>query len=180
MAPRSKVTALWVTVASLGTLCAIGLVAFGAVAGLAGILDQTAADRVYHVQFGHPGAGCDSKNTIGFDIDDGQALLCSASPNTIGQTHGYGFSAAQNAEITDLATQLGTDGLSPADQQQVQQRVDQIVADLPHTRRPGHGALFWGARQAWISCGLVLGSLLSLVLLWWALLRSAARGNHLR
>jgi hypothetical protein len=85
----------------------------------------------HDVTFARPGDDCGGVVTL--NIDDGTRLWCSAvGPVTPpSDPRGLdGFSEEQNNEVLALAEELGGNGLSEAEQRQIQDRVDEIAATL--------------------------------------------------
>jgi hypothetical protein len=165
--------------ACVAAIVSVGLVAFGGVSALAGFLDQREADRVYVVQFKRPGDECGAARRMHLDVTDGKPLSC--RPGFTGAVGGYarndlpGFAEAQNQEVLVLAERLGGDGLSTAEQRQIQDRVDQIAAGLPAAERPDRKPGLWGARQAWLGGGLAMAGAVGLVVLFLLAIRAAKR-----
>lgn len=155
--------------ACLVAIVSVGLVAFGGVSALAGYLDQREADRVYVVQFKRPGDECGAARQMHLDVASGEPLSC--RPGYAGVIGGYamddlpGFTDAQNDEILALAKSLGGDGLSTAEQGQIQDRVDQIAATVPAAERPDRKPGLWGARQAKLGGALALAGVVGLAVL---------------
>ncbi|MEV0729747.1 hypothetical protein [Polymorphospora sp. NPDC050346] len=167
--------------ACLVAIVSVGLVAFGGVSALAGFLDQRAADRVYVVQFKRPGDECGGARQLHLDVTDGKPLSC--RPGYAGVVGGYarndlpGFADAQNEQVLALAEGLGGDGLSSAEQRQIQDRVDQILATVPAAERPDRKPGLWGARQAWLGGGLAMAGVIGLVALLLLAIRATKRGR---
>jgi len=107
-----------------------------------GFVDQYASHYTYKVGFKHPGDDC-GNNELAVDLTDGAPLECSS----IGvPSYGTpkvdlpGFSDEQDDEVLQLSTQLGAGGFTAAEREQLQGKVDQIVASLPPERLPQR---FW-------------------------------------
>lgn len=83
-----------------------------------------------------PGDDCGASE-VTFDVSDGAVLTC--KPVGVAPISGGadfpGFTRTQNEKVTALA-RLGAGGLSAADQQRIQQLVDQYAATVPASRRP--------------------------------------------
>ncbi|MFG1627021.1 hypothetical protein [Kribbella sp. NPDC049227] len=135
---RSLGKVLLVLLAVLGVL---GLAFGGLMAALWGFADQYASHYDYKVGFKHPGDDC-GNNELSVDVADGEPLGCGFG-GSAGELPG--FSDEQNAEVVALARELGAGGFTDAERDQVQRRVDQIVASLPPERLPQHPWL-WGWR----------------------------------
>lgn len=161
----------------VGMIVVLGLGAFAAVSILMGFAEQRAADKTYVLTFSSPGARCDSGQQA-FDVTTGEALAC--TPHGIGgarinAAHLPGFTDKQNEQVTQLAKDLGTDRLSVADRQRIQQLVDEFAVTVPAADRPHYdegvslGPL-WGAGLAWTGVGVVVACVLTC----FTVLRSAA------
>ncbi|MFC0529719.1 hypothetical protein [Phytohabitans kaempferiae] len=165
--------------ACLVAIVSVGLVAFGGVSALVGLLDQRAADRVYVVQFKRPGDDCGGARQMHLDVTTGKPLSC--RPGYAGAIGGYarndlpGFADADNEDVLALAETLGADGLSTAEQREIQDRVDQIVTTVPDAERPDREPGLWGARQAWLGGGLVAAGVVGLVALLLLAIRTVKR-----
>lgn len=113
----------------------LGLAVLGglAMAGIGGLEVAVYSDR-HDVTFARPGDDCGG--VMALNVEDGTRLWCSevgpvAPPVDPLDARGLdGFSRAQNNEVLALAERLGRNGLSEADQRQIQDRVDEIVATL--------------------------------------------------
>ncbi|TCC64564.1 hypothetical protein E0H73_09270 [Kribbella pittospori] len=127
---------LLVLVAVVGV---VGLAFGGFMAALWGFADQYAAHYDYKVGFKDPGDEC-GNNELSVDRADGAPLACG-----YGGSSGKlpGFSDEQNAEVIALSRELGAGGFTDAERDQLQRRVDRIVASLPADRLPQH-AWLWG------------------------------------
>jgi hypothetical protein len=151
--------------ACLAMFVCISAVAFGGVGALVGYLDQREADGFYVVQFKRPGDKCGSSRQMHLDVADGKPLGC--RPGYAGFAGGSrgslsGFSPAQNEEVRTLAEELGADGLSDAEQRQIQARVDQILTTVPAAERPDRKPGLWGARLAWLCGGMAVAGILGI------------------
>ncbi|HVV23721.1 MAG TPA: hypothetical protein VHF06_30080 [Pseudonocardiaceae bacterium] len=160
---------------TLGLLVVAGLGAFGAVSIVVGFAEQHAADDTYVVGFANPGADC-GEGAQSFDVATGAALSCVPEGAGAGSDRADfpGFTDAQNDQVTQLAKDLGADGLSLADQQRLQHLVDTLAATVPPARRPHYDEgvslePLWGAALAWVGGGTVVVCVLCFVLV----LRSA-------
>ncbi|MFI5615018.1 hypothetical protein [Amycolatopsis sp. NPDC051903] len=102
------------------------------------------------------------------DEATGQVLACTGSAEST--VTFPGFTYAQNDEVEALARNLGADRLSEADQDRIQQRIDDIVATVPSSARPHHdegvslGPL-WGAGLAWAGGAVLIVGLVGAVVL---------------
>ena len=126
-------------------VASVGLIGGGFGAALWGFSDQNAARYTYKVGFKHPGDDC-GNHDLSVDLADGVPLKCGAPgvvPYDDPEVDLHGFDDEQNAEVLTLSKQLGAEGFTPAEREQLQNRVDQIVASLPPDRLPQHPWL-WG------------------------------------
>ncbi|MFB6720413.1 hypothetical protein ACFCV3_09650 [Kribbella sp. NPDC056345] len=123
----------------LAVIAVIGLALGSFMLVLYGFVEQYAAHYTYVVGFKKPGDGC-GNNKLSVSRVTGEPLVCGVvgSPGRL-----PGFTDEQNAEVIALSKELGADGFQPGEREQVQQRVDQIVASLPPDRLPQHPWL-WG------------------------------------
>ena len=166
----------------VATVISVGLVAFGAVNVLFGVLQQREADGVYVVQFKRPGDECGGSSQMHLDVTDGEPLGC--RPGYAGVIGGWarndlpGFTDAQNEEILALAEELGSDGLSTAEQRQIQDRVDQITATVPAAERPDRKPGLWGARLAWLGGAMVVVGILGMVVALRLVIRDSKRDGR--
>lgn len=151
-----------------GLLALLALVALPVGLGLAiaGFKAQHTEDAKYTVLFMYQGAECDA-GSLAVDASSGEPLECGlrgVTPLGPPEFKIAGFSAAQNAAVLKLSEDLGTDGFTFAEQQQLVGRVHQIADSLPPDNRPRHG-WFWGAHQGWAAVGLgVLGLVVIIVM----------------
>ncbi|GAB3936952.1 hypothetical protein GCM10029976_049300 [Kribbella albertanoniae] len=127
-------------------LAVIGLTAMAVgsfTAAFYGFVEQYAAHYDYVVGFKKPGDSC-GNNNLSVSRVTGEPLGCGilGKPGKL-----PGFTDEQNAEVIALSKELGADGFQPGEREQVQQRVDQIVASLPPERVPQH-PWFWGWKVA--------------------------------
>jgi hypothetical protein len=111
----------------------LGLAVLGGLAmtGIGGVEVAVYSGR-HDVTFARPGDECGGVR-VTLNIADGTRLWCSAvGPVTPpSDPRGLdGFSEEQNNEVLALAERLGLDGLSEADQRQIQDRVDEIAATV--------------------------------------------------
>ncbi|MCT2588070.1 hypothetical protein [Actinophytocola gossypii] len=97
-----------------------------------GFLEWSETSGKRSVEFASPGDDCDAAR-LELNIEDGTRLTCTTGvPVPSSAFRGLeGFSAAQNSEVLTLAADLGEDGLSEAEQQRIEDRVDEIAATLP-------------------------------------------------
>jgi hypothetical protein len=136
------------------------------VAVIAGIGEQRAADHAYVVGFAHVHDNC-GPDSVTFDLVDGAPLGCEPAAIPMGgpsRASFPGFTDDQDRQVTELADQLGEDGLSPAEQQQIQRMVDGFAAKVPDSRRPhfDEGVSvepLWGAGLAWTGVAVLIACL---------------------
>lgn len=168
--------------ACVAAIVSVSLVAFGAVSALVGLLNQGEADEVYVVQFKRPGDECGGARQMHLDVTDGKPLAC--RPGYAGVVGGRassdlpGFADAQNEQVRALAEELGSGGLSAAEQRQIQDRVDQISATVPTAERPDRKPGLWGARLAWLGGGMVVAGILGLAALVLLAVRDTKRDSE--
>lgn len=155
-----------VLVAVAVMLGGLGLFVGGFTFGLVGFADQRVADHVYVVAYKHPGDDCGPER-LELDVEDGVPLACSPVPVTSQvKVDLPGFTETQNADVENLAKELGAGGLSTSDQRQIQALVDRYAAGVPAGQRPYPADAFiswhgiWGARLGWIGVGMVAAAVL--------------------
>lgn len=133
---RSVVKVFGVLLAVIGV---IGLALGSFMLVLYGFVEQYASHYTYVVGFKKPGDDC-GNNKLTVSRVSGEPLQC----GIVGSPGRFpGFTEEQNEEVIALSKELGADGFQPGEREQVQQRVDQIVASLPPERLPHHPWL-WG------------------------------------
>jgi hypothetical protein len=151
----------------LAAVVAVGMVAVGGVGALVGYLDQREADQTYTVEFTSVGADCGGAWQVHLDLADGKPLACRPGyTGVVGSSPRDdfpGFSDEQNERVLALAASLGSDGISAADQGEIQALVDQTAAGVPDGQRPDRRPGLWGARQAWLGGGLAVSGALGLI-----------------
>lgn len=145
-------------VAVLG--CA-ALFAIGGVSVLIGLAEQDHADEAYVVGY-VPGAGCDDAHELYLRTEDGAILDCVSAGISFGSGRISlpGFTDEQNARVGTLNDQLGQDGLSVADQREIQFTVDKLAAAVPPAARPYGDQSVWGAARAWLGGALIATAIL--------------------
>jgi hypothetical protein len=102
----------------------------------------------FTVRFTHQNADCSDDETVFLYLDTatGQPMGC----RLVGFALGGGddgpkyFDYQQSEQVLALAARLGKDGLSDADQRQIQGLVDSIAARLPQARVPYQYTGLWG------------------------------------
>lgn len=103
---------------------------------IVGLAEQNAMSQTYVVGFGAPGEDCPRGEAF-FDETTGKSLDCVQTGGFgSGQASLPGFSDEQNQSMTTLAGELGADGLSAADQQEIQALVDTYAATVPASEQP--------------------------------------------
>jgi len=147
----------------LGAFVSVGLFSVGATSVLVGIAEEGTDDHVYDVVFVRDVEPCD-ENELYLSIEDGEALSCGVGLSMATRVDLPGFTEAQNDEVGELADQLGIDGLTGAEQHQIQDRVDELLATVPRARRGDYHPGIWGARRAWLGLSMVLASVLGMAL----------------
>ncbi|MER7011121.1 hypothetical protein ABT324_06820 [Saccharopolyspora sp. NPDC000359] len=162
----------------LGILVAFGCVALTATAGvsvLVGIAEQRHADRAYVVGF-VPGAGCDDGHELYLRTRDGAVLDC-VTAGLLGsrRVNLPGFTEEQEEQVEELVEDLGGDGLSVAEQAEVQGLVDRLVAQLPPEQRLYGEYEVWGSGRIWRGVRMALAGVIGLVVVFWLIARSGTR-----
>lgn len=129
---------------------AIIVAALGFAAGVAylivGIAEQNAINQTYVVGFAGPGDDCPRGEAF-FDESNGESLDCVQRGFTAGgESELPGFTDKQNQTMVALASSLGVDGLSAAEQQEIQDLVDTYAASVPESKQPHYdeGVYFFG------------------------------------
>ncbi|MDQ4112924.1 MAG: hypothetical protein M3306_17805 [Actinomycetota bacterium] len=103
---------------------------------IAGIAEQNAMSQTYVVGFGAAGEDCPRGEAF-FDKATGESLDCvQAGGFGSGQASLPGYSDEQNQRMTALAAELGADGLSATDQQEIQALADTYAATVPASEQP--------------------------------------------
>lgn len=132
------------------------LISGGLVAGvllcLTGIGIWSDGEDAYKVEFAKPEGSCGSTGSdLYINIEDGRPLGCVSSsvhlPVYDPSFYPTGFSSSQIQEVLQLSERLGAGGLSDADQEKIQNRMDAIAASLPADDRPWEDK--WGPRLFW-------------------------------
>jgi len=120
----------------LAILVGVFVVASSLAYVIVGIAEQNAMSQTYVVGFGAPGEDCPRGEAF-FDKTTGESLDCVQTGGFgAGQASLPGFSDEQNQSMTALAGELGADGLSAADQQEIQALVDTYAATVPASKQP--------------------------------------------
>jgi hypothetical protein len=144
----------------LAVFACVALFAVGVPSVLVGIAEQRHADRAYVVGF-VPGSRCGDDHELYLSVRDGEPLDCvSAGLSGSGRVRLPGFTDAQDEQVETLAEQLGTDGLSAAEQREIQDRVDKLTATVPPSARPYRDQAVWGAGRAWLGAGMAIAGIL--------------------
>jgi hypothetical protein len=156
------VRALVVIVGAIGAILAV-------IVGLLfipiGIFEQRDADAAYVVVFGRSGEDC-PPNGLVLSASNGKPLSCvqegmMAGPGGVNLT---GFTQGQTTQVTGLARELGSDGLSDDELRQVQELVDRYAAQVPAGDRPYADAWLWGVGRTWTGVAMIVVGLLAGVL----------------
>ncbi|WP_155058503.1 hypothetical protein [Streptomyces blattellae] len=162
-----------VFLASLAAVGGVGLAAAGLVFVPIGVLEQRSAGDMYEVAFQQVGDECSGGHELYLDIENGTPLDCVPS-YVIGGSPRVdlpGFTEAQNDEVARLGRQLGSEGLTDAEQHRIQNRIDEIAAAIPDADRPlpdsatvwPADAGVWGARRAWLGGGMIAVGILGII-----------------
>ncbi|MFI0357926.1 hypothetical protein [Actinomadura sp. 9N407] len=147
----------------LAVLAGMALVVVGVPSVLVGIAEQRHIDRAYVVGF-VPGSGCGDAHALHLSVRDGEPLDCvSAGLFGSGKVRLPGFTDAQNDQVDTLAEQLGSNGLSAAEQRAIQNQVDKLTATVPPSERPYHDQVVRGTGRAWLGAGMVIAGILGCV-----------------
>lgn len=153
-------------VKGLLALLALAAIPVGLLLAVSGFKAQHTEDAKYTVLFQYEGAECEA-GSLAVDVSSGEPLECGlkgVTPLGPPEFKIAGFSAAQNAAVLKLSTDLARDGFTAVEQQQLAARVHQIADSLPPDKRPRHG-WFWGAHQGWAAVGLgVVGLVVVIVM----------------
>jgi hypothetical protein len=148
---------------TLGVLACVGAAVFGFACLAGGLAEAYADSQTYVVAFGYPGQECD-RDKVTFSTADGKVLACRSNgvtPMRPVAAEFPGFSRGQDEAVMAYATQLGQDGVTLDERDQIQQRVNQIAATVPAANRPHDssemrvGPLRAGA-LAWTGAGLLV------------------------
>ncbi|MFJ8389416.1 hypothetical protein ACIQ9Q_33765 [Streptomyces sp. NPDC094438] len=143
-----------------------GLAVVGAVCTVLGVAHVRSWGWDFNdtIQFAHAGDYCDETTGGGMvlDVGSGDPVECGlsmamsrAGPHSDRAFNAFsGLSRARNSQVLALAARLGTDGLSPADQKTLQDRVDAIRARQPPPGPP------WALAMAHGGPVLVIATLL--------------------
>lgn len=149
--------------AFLGALAGVALAAYGATSVLVGFGEQRYVDRAYVVGF-VPGSGCGDAHDLYLRIEDGEVLDCVPEGGLgSGRVHLTGFTDGQEDQVQDLVEQLGDDGLSAEDQDEVQRLVDSIAAEVPPAERPYGDQAVSGTTRIWAGAAMAVGGMLGAV-----------------
>lgn len=154
-------------IAIVAALGFAALFAYGATSVLVGIAEQRHLDGAYVVGF-VPGSGCGDPHELYLSVEDGEVLDCvQAGMGGSGRVSLPGFTRAQNEQVQALAEERGQDGLSAADQREIQERVDRILATVPPSELPYHDQWTWGSNRAWLGAGMVAVAVLGFAAIFW-------------
>lgn len=141
----------------LGVLAAF---AGGGALAATGLTAQHTENAKYDVQFKYQGDECEA-GSLAVDASDGKPLSCGlAGVTPLGPPEFKiaRFTAAQDAQVLKLSTNLGTDGFTLPEEQQLTDRVHQLADALPQE----HG-WFWGAREGWTGVVLFVLAVLTMI-----------------
>jgi hypothetical protein len=148
----------------LALLACAALAAIGVPSLLVGIAEQEHADEAYVVGY-VPGAGCDDGHELYLRTEDGAVLDCVSAGISYGSGRVSlpGFTDEQNERVEALTGRLAQDGLSEADQREIQLTVDGLAARVPPAARPYGDSSVWGAGRAWLGGGMIAVAVLGAV-----------------
>lgn len=154
--------------AALASMLVIGAaILFGFAFWTTGASQRYAVVHQYTIQFGQAGASCTPRAPAAIEIGSGRPLGCGIG---VGSANFPGFSRDDNLGILRMALNLGGDGLSPADQTQLQTEVDRIAATVSESEKAHYTGL-WGFRMQLVGAAFIpLGAVLT-VLIWRLLTR---------
>ncbi|UJW36970.1 hypothetical protein L3Q67_45450 (plasmid) [Saccharothrix sp. AJ9571] len=142
----------------LGALGAVASGVFGFLFVVVGWAEQHHIDSAYVVGF-VPGADCGDGHELYLRVEDGAIVQCvQGGPGVFGSGAAslHGFTDTQNQELTRLAAELGSDGLSAAEQREIQQNVDEAAATVAPTNRPYGDQAVSGAHRMWLGAGMIV------------------------
>jgi hypothetical protein len=138
-----------------------GVLLLGIACLITGVAQRGDVHDAYQIEFGRTGHTCNQYLDVHLSSDTGQPLDCTSLDTSFGAGVAFsGFTAEQNEEIAALAKRLGSDGLTGAEQQQIQGRVSQLAATVPKDKQPYHYSGLWGAGLAWTGGGIIAAGLL--------------------
>jgi hypothetical protein len=153
-----------VLLALIAGLGCVALLAMGFVLGLVGFAELYADNQTYKVGFKHAGDEC-GKRSLWLDLDDGSPLHCGAgTPINPPDVSLPGFTQKQNQLVASLAGELGSGGLTPAEQLEIQSQVDGFAASVPEAARPDHRSI-WDPNRVWLGAAMFLVGAIGLILM---------------
>jgi hypothetical protein len=148
----------------LALLGCAAMAAIGVPSVLVGIAEQRHADEAYVVGY-VPGAGCDDAHELYLRTEDGAVLDCVSAGISYGSGRVSlpGFTDEQNERVDTLTGQLGQDGLTVADQREIQHTVDELAAKVPPAARPYGDSSVWGTGRIWLGVALITAAVVGAV-----------------
>lgn len=142
------------------------LVLVGLNCTITGLAQQADVNGAFDIHFGQPDETCDSGDFLYLNTETGEPLQCRVDdPEGIAVPWAAGdgppgmpyFTEQQDREgVLALARNLGADGLTEAEQEQVQEEVDAIAATLPDEEKPYNYSGLWGATLVFTGLGIIL------------------------
>lgn len=148
---------LLVVLAGLGCLVVLLV---GAQFAAAGVGEQRTMDRSYTVRFAVPSTGCGVGALLTLNVEDGKILDCAVGDDGL-----PGFTDEQDEAVLALARSLGSGGLSSADQQAIQARVDTFAALVPRAERPYGDQFLAGRQKSGLGAILLVAAIFGFVLI---------------
>jgi hypothetical protein len=125
------------------------------------------AKQAYEIVFKTAGSKCTPGDQQYINIRNGAPLTCTPlSWRGSSGVHLPGFTRAQNDEVATLAEELADDWLTDAEQGRIQDRVNEIAAEVPVADRPYQpGSGVWGTRRALLGVGITATPILGVIAL---------------
>ncbi|MFG1814589.1 hypothetical protein ACGFIF_12550 [Kribbella sp. NPDC049174] len=144
-------------------LVSCALVFAGCMIAFFGFADLNVERNAYRLDVGRSGGDCGG-GFVHLDVGTGEELHCGPAgvmrtqkPKTNAM---FGFTDEQKDDVYSLARELGRDGLSETDEDQVQALVDKYKATVPPADRFRTADRRWGVPDAWSGAAIiVLGGL---------------------
>jgi len=140
-----------------------GLVFAGCMIAFFGFADLNVERNAYRLDVGRSGGDCGG-GFVHLDVETGAQLHCGPGGVMLIQKPKsnamFGFTDEQKDDVYSSARELGQDGLSEADEDQIQARVDKYKATVRPADRYRTANRRWGVPDAWSGVAmLVVGGL---------------------